>query len=90
MRLAVRFASQHLCAAEEEVSSAGIADGPAAVMAGQFKERATLRGQNVCILAGIVDVGLGFEPFEIIDSKEKLKLLKDFIKKQYEICLERR
>ena len=61
MRLAVRFALQHLCTAEEEVSSGGIPDRPAAVMAGQFEERATLRERDVCILAGIVDVGLGFD-----------------------------
>ena len=61
MRLAVRFSLQHLCAAEEEVSSGGIPDRPAAVMAGQFQERATLRERDVCILAGIVDVRLGFD-----------------------------
>ncbi len=30
-----------------------------------------------------------YVPFEIIDSKEKIKFLKDFIKYQYEILLER-
>jgi hypothetical protein len=57
MRGTVRFADNGRRAAEEEITTAGIADWPSAGMAVEIEKRSALRRWNIRVDAGIVGIG---------------------------------
>jgi hypothetical protein len=54
----IRFANKRRRTAEEEITSAGIADRPPAGTAAEIEERSALRGWNIRVDAEIIDITL--------------------------------